>query len=58
MSNSINEIKKQLQDLEKKNITYSFILYEFNIKMTEELEKLKDEFDNLKDKIKKYENND
>lgn len=58
MSNPIDEIKKQLQDLEKKNITYSFILYEFNIKMTEELEKLKDEFDNLKDKIKKYENKD
>jgi len=46
------QLRKLIDESEKKLTTLSIVLYEFNIKINKELEDLKDEIDNLKKEFK------
>lgn len=58
MDSQILELIKELQGLEKRHKTYSFILYEFNIKINEEIEKVSNDIKQLNEKLEKLKNNE
>jgi len=55
MSEHVIELRRELNHLTGEYKTFTFILYEFNIKILKELEEFKKQIDVLENKIKTYE---
>jgi len=55
MSKYVVELQRELNNLTNDYKTFTFILYEFNIKILKELEEFKKQIDVLENKIKTYE---